>query len=117
MGLQAWKVSMTSPQNLWDKETYCVSISVFTCEISFDITSFYCISGKSFFYYKDCEACGLLDLIQSFDFVFNLHLMKNMLGITSELSLALQKWDQDIVNAMALVKIAKHRLQTMRDDR
>ena len=42
--------------------------------------------------------------------------MKNILGITNELSLALQRQEQDIVNAMALVKVAKHRLQTMRDD-
>ena len=62
------------------------------------------------------EACGLLDSIHSFDFAFNLHLMKNILGITNELSLALQRREQDIVNAMTLVKVAKHRLQTMRDD-
>ena len=62
------------------------------------------------------EACGLLDSIHSFDFVFNLHLMKNILGITNELSLALQRREQDIVNAMTLVKVAKHQLQTMRDD-
>ena len=63
-----------------------------------------------------CKACGLLDSIQSFDFAFNLHLMKNILGITNELSLELQRWEQDIVNAMTLVKVARHRLQTMRDD-
>ncbi|KAJ0964830.1 hypothetical protein J5N97_025968 [Dioscorea zingiberensis] len=62
------------------------------------------------------EAFALLDLVQSFDFVFNLHLMKNVLGITNELSMALQRRDQDIVNAMALVKVTKQRLQTMRDD-
>ena len=39
------------------------------------------------------------------------------MGITSELSLALQRQDQDIVNAIVLVKVAKHRLQTMTDDR
>ena len=42
--------------------------------------------------------------------------MKNILGITNELSLALQRREQDIVNAMTLVKVDKHRLQTMRDD-
>ena len=63
-----------------------------------------------------CKASDLLDSIQSFDFAFNLHLMKNILGITNELSLALQRREQDIVNAMTLVKVAKHRLQIMRDD-
>ena len=54
------------------------------------------------------EAYGFLDSIQSFDFAFNLYLMKNILKITNELSLALQRQDQDIVNAMTLVKVAKH---------
>ncbi|XP_050121414.1 uncharacterized protein LOC126599113 [Malus sylvestris] len=37
-------------------------------------------------------------------------------GITNELSQVLQKKDQDIVNAMALVKVCKQRLQSLRDD-
>jgi hypothetical protein len=51
-----------------------------------------------------------------FKFAFALHLMKNILGITNELLLALQKKIEDIVNAMTLVKMFKQRLQTMRDD-
>jgi myo-inositol-1-phosphate synthase len=53
------------------------------------------------------EANQFVKFLQDFDFVFLLHLMKNMLGITNELSLALQRKDQDIENAMSLVKIAK----------
>ena len=63
-----------------------------------------------------CEANNLLNSMQSFEFVFTLHLMKTILGITEELSKALQKNDQDIVNAMTLVKICKERLQMLRDD-
>ena len=62
-----------------------------------------------------CEASNLLDSIQSFDFVLSLHLMRNVLGVTNELSKALQRKDQDIVNAMSLVKVCKQRLQIMRD--
>ncbi|XP_025636151.1 uncharacterized protein [Arachis hypogaea] len=62
------------------------------------------------------EACHLLNVIQSFEFIFNLHLMKNILGVTNELSQALQRNDQDIVNAMALVKVSKQRLQNIRND-
>ena len=51
-----------------------------------------------------------------FKFAFALHLMKIILGITNELSIALQKKIQDIVNAITLVKVSKQRLQTMRDD-
>ena len=62
------------------------------------------------------EARCLLDSVQSFEFAFNLHLMKNILGVTNELSLLLQRKDQDIINAMTQVKVSKRRLQMMRDD-
>ncbi|XP_028109289.1 uncharacterized protein LOC114307990 [Camellia sinensis] len=61
------------------------------------------------------EANVLLDSIQSFEFVFNLHLMKIILAITSELSQALQRKDQDIVNAINLVQNSKVRFQKMRE--
>ena len=54
--------------------------------------------------------------IPSFEFVFALHLMKNILGITNELSIALLKKNQDIVNVMDLVKASKQRLHVMRND-
>ena len=53
------------------------------------------------------QADNLLVLIPCFEFVFTLHLMKTILGITNDLSQALQRKDQDIVNAMALVKVTK----------
>lgn len=62
------------------------------------------------------EASILLEFVQSFDFVYSLHLMKNVLGITNELSILLQRKDQDIVNAMKLVKLSKLRIQMLRDD-
>ena len=64
------------------------------------------------------ETRSIMRLILSFEFVFALHLMKNILGITNELSITLQKKkkNQDIVNAMDLVKVSKQRLQVMRDD-
>nr|KYP43633.1 hypothetical protein KK1_034913 [Cajanus cajan] len=39
----------------------------------------------------------LLNPMQTFEFVFTLHLMKNILRITHELSQALQRSDQDIL--------------------
>ncbi|XP_042386942.1 uncharacterized protein LOC121978705 [Zingiber officinale] len=62
------------------------------------------------------ETFNLLESILSIDFAFNLHLMKHVLRISSELSTTLQKKDQDIVNAMDLVQVCKHRLQNMRED-
>nr|XP_028946821.1 uncharacterized protein LOC103417557 [Malus domestica] len=55
------------------------------------------------------EADILLNLLQSFDFVSSLFLMKEILGITNVLSHALQKKDLDIVSAMALVKASRGR--------
>ena len=37
------------------------------------------------------EARSIMRSILSFEFVFTLHLIKNILGITNELSIALQK--------------------------
>ncbi|XP_022872298.1 uncharacterized protein LOC111391331 [Olea europaea var. sylvestris] len=62
------------------------------------------------------DATNLLELIQKFDFAFNLQLIRNVLGMSNELSKALQRKDQDIVNAMQLVRLCKQRLQIMRDE-
>ncbi|CAN6692183.1 unnamed protein product [Malus baccata var. baccata] len=62
------------------------------------------------------EATRLFKDIQTFHFAFHLFLMRLILGITNELSQALQKKDQDIVKAMTLVEVCKQRLQSLRDD-
>ncbi|CAN6706479.1 unnamed protein product [Malus baccata var. baccata] len=62
------------------------------------------------------ESNRLLRDILSFKFVFLLFLMKSILGITNDLSQALQKNDQEIVNAMALVNTCKEQLLYMRND-
>ena len=51
----------------------------------------------------------ILQMMRTFKFVFSPHLMKNVLGIINELSLALQRKDQDIVIGIDFVKIAKQR--------
>ncbi|XP_050945158.1 uncharacterized protein LOC127150698 [Cucumis melo] len=61
------------------------------------------------------EAQILMTSIFSFDFVFNMHLMKNILGIPNDLSQVLQRKDRDIVNAINSVNICKGRLQAMRE--
>ncbi|CAN1157896.1 Zinc finger MYM-type protein 1 [Linum perenne] len=62
------------------------------------------------------EANIMLKLIQNFEFAFILKMMTRVLSITNELSITLQRKDQDIVNAMRLVHVAKLRLQEMRDN-
>jgi hypothetical protein len=62
------------------------------------------------------EANILIQSLQTFEFAFNLHLMKSVLGITNEISQALQRKDQDILNAMKLVEASKQGLQAMRKE-
>ncbi|CAM8884625.1 unnamed protein product [Rhodiola kirilowii] len=64
---------------------------------------------------KRCQANGLLRYFQLFDFVFYLQLMLLILGLTESLSMALQRKDQDILNAMSMVTSTKRQLQTIRD--
>ncbi|XP_048497870.2 uncharacterized protein LOC104907266 [Beta vulgaris subsp. vulgaris] len=62
------------------------------------------------------KAQALTHLLMSFDFVSVTHLMVSIFGITNALNVALQKRDQDIVNAMAMVDVTKINLQKMRDE-
>nr|XP_016486964.1 PREDICTED: uncharacterized protein LOC107807148 [Nicotiana tabacum] len=63
------------------------------------------------------QAEAFLSKINSFEFVFMLHLMLKVLLMSNELSKALQKKEQDIVNAMIFLDLTKERLQQMRDKR
>jgi hypothetical protein len=65
---------------------------------------------------KNGEAFGLIGKMESFDFVFIMHLMIELLSITDSLSRALQRKDQDIVEAMHLIIDTKEQLQDMRDN-
>jgi hypothetical protein len=56
------------------------------------------------------QALGLLVYFQSFDFVFYLQLMLTILIVTNILPQALQRKDQDIVNAMKCVKSTRRHL-------
>ncbi|KAL4281421.1 hypothetical protein GQ457_03G013840 [Hibiscus cannabinus] len=56
------------------------------------------------------------DTLKSFEFVFLLHLMKKLLGLSDNLCQALQRRTQDIVNAMSLVSTTKELIQNFRDN-
>ncbi|XP_075087897.1 uncharacterized protein LOC107822487 [Nicotiana tabacum] len=62
------------------------------------------------------QAEVFLSKINSFEFVFMLHLMLKVLLMSNELSKALQKKEQDIVNAMIFLNLTKDRLQQMRNE-
>ncbi|XP_021771319.1 zinc finger MYM-type protein 1-like [Chenopodium quinoa] len=57
----------------------------------------------------------VLGQLESFDFVFIAHLMLTIFGYTNDLCVALQRKEQDIVNAMELVTYTKLVLQKMRE--
>ncbi|GAV76339.1 LOW QUALITY PROTEIN: hypothetical protein CFOL_v3_19814 [Cephalotus follicularis] len=61
------------------------------------------------------EACVAYDLLTSFEFVFILHLLKEIMEITDILCQALQQ-KQDIVNAMHLVAGTKTLIQNLREN-
>ena len=61
-------------------------------------------------------AFGLIGKMESFDFVFIMHLMIELLSITDSLSRALQSKDQDIVEAMHLIIGVKDSLRDMREN-
>jgi hypothetical protein len=65
---------------------------------------------------KKSEARGLVSYFQIFDFVFYLHMMLHILGSANTLSHALQRKDQDILNAMTYVKSTRNDLQELRDN-
>ena len=58
----------------------------------------------------------IVGVFESFDFIFNAHLMLVILGYTSDLSDCLQRRDQDILSAMAMVRLAKDRIQELRSN-
>ncbi|XP_060202856.1 uncharacterized protein LOC132631280 [Lycium barbarum] len=62
------------------------------------------------------SASGFLRSCQTFETVFFFHLMTDVLRITYELNVSLQKKEQDIANVMTLVKVCKRRLQALRDN-
>ncbi|XP_072060338.1 uncharacterized protein [Arachis hypogaea] len=61
------------------------------------------------------DATYALKSLLSFDFVFILHMMKEIMGITDKLCQALQQKSQDILNAMHLVSSTKSLIQQLRD--
>ncbi|XP_055830994.1 uncharacterized protein LOC129900037 [Solanum dulcamara] len=60
-------------------------------------------------------ADGLVDDLQSFEFVYMQHVMFKVLSITKELDIVLQRKDQDIVNVLKLVGTTKRQFEIMRD--
>ncbi|KAH7663595.1 Ribonuclease H-like protein [Dioscorea alata] len=61
-------------------------------------------------------ASGLIQRMESFEFIFILHLMIKVLGLTNDLSNALQQKDQNIVNAMGLIVTVKELMQDLREN-
>jgi hypothetical protein len=55
-------------------------------------------------------------MLTSFEFIFILHLMKEIMGITDVLCQVLQQKSQDILNVVHSVSIAKKLIKKLRDD-
>ena len=61
-------------------------------------------------------ASGYMINMETFEFVIILHLMLRVLGLTNDLSYALQQKDQNIVCVMNMIVSLKSLLQKLRDD-
>ena len=91
----------------------CSLIDMFACTrvvlqwIIDDVSATYAQRGD-----PDAAYCYL----KSFEFVFILHLIKEVIGKTDILSQALQKKSQDILNAMDLVSATKEGLNDFRNN-
>ncbi|QHO01852.1 Zinc finger MYM-type protein [Arachis hypogaea] len=57
------------------------------------------------------EAYGVNKVLSSFEFIFSLHLMKKIMGITNILCQALQQKSQDILNAMHVVSTTSSKIE------
>lgn len=73
------------------------------------------IENETSNYSQRGDANAASKMVTSFEFVFILHLMKEIMGITNDLCQALQKKNQDILNAMHLVSDTKVLLQNFRE--
>jgi hypothetical protein len=58
----------------------------------------------------------LVQIMESFSFVFVMKMMLQILRITNELSLILQRKDQNVVQAMSLIVDVRTRLITLRSE-
>jgi hypothetical protein len=61
------------------------------------------------------KAAGAIKLMTSFDFIFIMHVMKELMGVTDLLCKKLQHKSQDIVNAIDDVASTKMLIQNLRD--
>jgi cell division protein FtsL len=58
----------------------------------------------------------LIGIMESFNFVFMLHCLRRILVVTNKFSQALQRKDQDIENAITLLKTSKEQFKMMREN-
>jgi len=58
----------------------------------------------------------LTGIMESFNFVFMLHCLRMILVVTNKFSQALQRKDQDIENAISLLKTSNEQFKMMREN-
>lgn len=74
-----------------------------------------CVMMGIFAKQRGIASC-LIQRMESFEFIFILHLMIIVLGLTNNLSNALQHKDQNIVNAISLIVTVKELIQDLKDN-
>jgi len=74
------------------------------------------IINEGFTYSQRRDANAAYKMITSFQFIFNLHLMKEIIGVTDGLCQHLQQKSQDILTAVQMVTNTKKIIQKLRDE-
>jgi hypothetical protein len=74
------------------------------------------ISNERINYSQRGDAEATYMVLTSFEFVFILHLMKQIMGFTNTLCQVLQQKSQDILNTMSVVSTTKILLQKLRNE-
>ncbi|XP_024626549.1 uncharacterized protein [Medicago truncatula] len=90
----------------------CSLISMY--EVTCTILKIIAKDAKKFSQRADADSS--YDYLKSFDFIFILRLMKEIMGTTYLLCQAVQKQSQDVVNAMLLVRSTKALIQDLREN-
>ncbi|XP_058751081.1 uncharacterized protein LOC131624112 [Vicia villosa] len=98
----------------WGSHLSSISSLIAMYEATCTVSKKFAKEGLSYASHGDADSA--YNYLKSFDFIFILHLMKEIIGVTNMLCQALQQQSQDVVNVMNLVCAIKTLIQELKED-
>ncbi|KAG6674257.1 hypothetical protein I3842_15G033100 [Carya illinoinensis] len=98
----------------WGSHFYSICSLLRMFEATYSVLETIIKEGSTYSQRGDANAA--YKMITSFQFIFILHLMKEIMGITDVLCQVLQQKSQDILNAMNMVSTTKGLIQKLRNE-